>query len=47
AREIELRPNRIGIDTGLVYGRHLTCLVLEDDRLWSLESGGRRALDRP
>ncbi|RMF35431.1 MAG: serine/threonine protein phosphatase, partial [Alphaproteobacteria bacterium] len=33
AREIELRPNRIGIDTGLVYGRHLTCLVLEDDRL--------------
>lgn len=28
-----LRSNRIGIDTGAVYGRELTCLVLEADRL--------------
>jgi serine/threonine protein phosphatase 1 len=28
-----VRPNRIGIDTGAVFGRELTCLVLEADRL--------------
>lgn len=28
-----VRHNRIGIDTGAVYGRELTCLVLEADRL--------------
>jgi diadenosine tetraphosphatase ApaH/serine/threonine PP2A family protein phosphatase len=32
-REPEVRPNRIGIDTGAVMGGVLTCLVLEDDRL--------------
>ena len=26
---VVVRPNRIGIDTGVVFGRHLTCLVLE------------------
>lgn len=29
---VEIRPNRIGIDTGAVYGGKLTALVLEDDR---------------
>jgi serine/threonine protein phosphatase 1 len=29
----EVRPNRIGIDTGAVYGRALTCVVLEEQRL--------------
>jgi serine/threonine protein phosphatase 1 len=28
-----VRPNRIGIDTGAVYGRELTCVVLERDEL--------------
>jgi serine/threonine protein phosphatase 1 len=31
--EPEVRPNRIGIDTGAVMGGVLTCVVLEDDRL--------------
>lgn len=30
ARRVAARPNRIGIDTGAVYGGQLTCLVLED-----------------
>ena len=33
-----LRPNRIGIDTGAVFGRELTCLVLEADRLAFLQA---------
>jgi serine/threonine protein phosphatase 1 len=28
-----IKPNRIGIDTGAVFGGPLTCLVLEDDRM--------------
>ena len=28
-----VRSNRIGIDTGAVYGGYLTCLVLEGDRM--------------
>jgi len=30
--EIEIHPNRIGIDTGAVYGGRLTALVLEGER---------------
>jgi serine/threonine protein phosphatase 1 len=30
-REVEVRRNRIDIDTGAVFGNRLTCLVLEDD----------------
>lgn len=33
----ELRPNRINIDTGAVFGRLLTCAVLEDDRVAFLQ----------
>jgi serine/threonine protein phosphatase 1 len=32
AREPDVRPNRIGIDTGACYGGKLTALVLEDAR---------------
>ena len=32
AREPEVRPNRIGIDTGACFGGKLTALVLEDNR---------------
>ena len=28
-----IKPNRIGIDTGAIFGGPLTCLVLEDDRM--------------
>ncbi|MEM7190178.1 MAG: metallophosphoesterase family protein [Pseudomonadota bacterium] len=28
-RSVDVQPNRVGIDTGLVFGRSLTCLVLE------------------
>jgi len=28
-----LRHNRIGIDTGAVFGGRLTCAVLEEDRI--------------
>jgi serine/threonine protein phosphatase 1 len=30
--EVELRPNRIGIDTGACYGGKLTALVLEGNQ---------------
>jgi serine/threonine protein phosphatase 1 len=33
-----VRANRIGIDTGAVFGRELTCLVLEADRLAFLQA---------
>ena len=31
-----IRPNRIGIDTGAVFGGWLTCAVLEDDVIATL-----------
>lgn len=37
AKEPEVRPHRIGIDTGACFGGPLTCLVLEDDRLRFLQ----------
>ncbi|MBV8093369.1 MAG: serine/threonine protein phosphatase [Acetobacteraceae bacterium] len=38
-----VRPNRIGIDTGLVFGGRLTCVVLESDQLafLSVQRGAR------
>jgi len=35
----EVRPNRIGIDTGAVAGGRLTCVVLEADRMAFLSVG--------
>ncbi|MEM8740742.1 MAG: metallophosphoesterase family protein [Pseudomonadota bacterium] len=43
----DLRWNRINIDTGCVFGRRLTCLVLEGDGIWTLDPGGRQARDLP
>jgi len=34
---VEIRPNRINIDTGAVFGGPLTCLVLEGDRMGFFE----------
>ena len=39
-RVVEIRPNRIGIDTGAVFGGPLTCLVLEGPRRSILRPGG-------
>jgi len=33
AREPEIRPNRINIDTGAYATGRLTCLVLQDDQM--------------
>ena len=38
-REVEIRPNRIGIDTGAYYTNRLTCLVLEANKRWLLQTG--------
>lgn len=43
-RDIDMRRNRIGIDTGAVYGGPLTCLVLEDDRRAILLADGPEPL---
>ncbi len=42
-REVENHGNRIAVDTGVVFGRKLSCLVLEDDAQEVLEAGGRIA----
>lgn len=39
--EVENHGNRIDVDTGAVFGRKLSCLVLEDDEQWTLEVDGR------
>jgi len=36
-KAVEIRPNRINIDTGAVFGGPLTCLVLEGDRMGFFE----------
>ena len=41
-REVENHGNRIAVDTGLVFGRKLSCLVLEDNRQDLLEPEGRK-----
>lgn len=46
-REVEIRLNRIGIDTGAVFGGELTCLVLEDDRKDILARDGVQPLPLP
>ena len=39
-RQVENHGNRIDIDTGAVFGRHLSCLVLEDDTQQLLTESG-------
>ena len=39
-KRIDVQPNRIGIDTGAVFGRELTCLVLEGAGKAVLRDGG-------
>jgi len=36
--DVEERPNRIGIDTGAVFGGALTCVMLEADRMGFLQA---------
>ncbi len=36
--EPQIRPNRIGIDTGSFFSDHLTALVLEEDRRFMLQT---------
>jgi serine/threonine protein phosphatase 1 len=40
SREVEFRPNRIGIDTGAYTTGVLTCLVLEEEEKRLLQTGG-------
>ncbi len=40
-QEVENHGNRIAVDTGAVFGRKLSCLVLEDDLQEILEPTGR------
>jgi len=40
-KEVENHGNRIAVDTGAVFGRKLSCLVLEDDRQELLIAGGK------
>jgi len=45
--EVTVRPNRIGIDTGVAYGGQLTGLVLAGRERWLREADGRRRLPEP
>jgi serine/threonine protein phosphatase 1 len=45
-RRVAVRPNRIGIDTGAVYGGSLTCLVLEGASKALLSPAGLAPLPR-
>jgi len=40
-KSVENHGNRIAVDTGAVFGGPLSCLVLEDDDLWTLQANGR------
>ena len=42
-KEVENHGNRIDVDTGAVFGRKLSCIVLEDDKQDLLEREGRVA----
>lgn len=41
-KEVENHGNRIAVDTGLVFGRKLSCLVLEDEAQELLGPDGRK-----
>lgn len=38
--DVDVRPNRIGIDTGAYFSGKLTAIGLEGDQRWFLETGG-------
>ena len=38
--EVTVRVNRIGVDTGAVYGGRLTAVVLEEDRMALIQAAG-------
>ncbi|MBL4806685.1 MAG: metallophosphoesterase [Rhodobacteraceae bacterium] len=40
-KNVENHGNRIAVDTGAVFGKYLSCLVLQDDHQWLLTDGGR------
>jgi serine/threonine protein phosphatase 1 len=40
--EVTVKANRIGIDTGAVYGGKLTAVVLEEDRMAFIQAAGPR-----
>lgn len=44
---VDARPNRIGIDTGAVFGGELSCLVLQDSRKSLLTMTGMVPLPEP
>lgn len=44
---IEIRPNRIGIDTGAVFGGALSCLVIEEHWVGRLGPSGAEPLPLP
>lgn len=41
-REVRVRPDKIGIDTGAVYGGVLTALQLPERRVYQVDTRGRR-----
>ena len=43
SREVEERPNRIGIDTGAYQSGVLTALAVEDEARWYLSTAGSPA----
>ncbi|MEM8792766.1 MAG: metallophosphoesterase family protein [Pseudomonadota bacterium] len=45
ADRIDVRPNRIGVDTGAVFGGPLSCLVLEGQERFALTHRGRELLE--
>jgi serine/threonine protein phosphatase 1 len=42
-QEVELRPNRVGIDTGAYRSGVLTAMAIEDDKTWFLDTRSRQA----
>jgi len=46
-RRVDLRPNRIGLDTGAVFGGPLSCLAFEGRDVWLVGPTGRVALSPP
>jgi len=45
--DVEITPNRIGIDTGAFYTGVLTALAIEGDRCWSIQTGEEKVRGEP